>query len=113
MGTKFVGSDDETIFPSQAVTVVGSPVTGPWVELQEAEHYEFEITNTTGTVTAAIQTDAGATPFEAIAALAAGTPEILSMGGLPGGRRVRAVVTASVDATGVVVTAKETRSGLG
>jgi hypothetical protein len=118
MGTNFVGSDDYNLCTAQAIT---STITvGAWVDLLQAKMHELVITTTgvpTDTLTLKLETQTAAGVFEAYSGdfTANSTGVVvakLSLGGLPGGRRVR--YTAVMDANAAVLTAdlRETRSGL-
>ena len=118
MGTKFVGSDDYNLCTDQAIT--NTITVGAWVDILEAKMHELVITTTgvpSDTLTLKLETEVAGGVYEAYTEdfTADSTGAVvakLSLGGLPGGRRIR--YTAVMDSGAAVLTAdlRETRSGL-
>ena len=119
MGEKFVGSFDHVLIPIE--TGIGSSGhTGAWFQLTDAENFEFEVisTNFSGAdATVTLETDLGPTQHEVENIIVddnSTKTTVVSLGGQPGGGgRVRAVVVKADDDVDLIVTIKETRSGLG
>jgi len=124
MGDKFIGSDDYTLCSAQALTQ--AIVEGAWTPIQRPAMYELVITvaDVSGeTMTVKLESDLGVIGgvqkvheiySNDYTANQGATADLkFSLGGIPGGRRVRYTGIMGTAETGTLTAVlKETRSGL-
>ena len=124
MGDKFIGSDDYTLCTTEAITQVITE--GAWVDILESAMYELAVTIadiSSETLTLKLETDLGIVAevqmvYEIYSndytANQSATADLkFSLGGIPGGRRVRyTAIMGSAETGTLTAVLKETRSGL-
>jgi len=120
MGDKFIGSEDYTLCTAQAIT--DAITEGAWVDILEAKMHELVITiaDISGeTMTVKLESEIAGGVHEIYSndytANQGATADLkVSLGGIPGGRRIRyTAVMAAAEAATLTAVLKETRSGLG